>query len=297
MKHLLRPILLLLAVAGPLFADHDAHSVNIESIQVADNIYMLTGQGGNIGLAIDDNYTLLIDDQFAPLSGAIQAEIAKLTGKPIMYLLNTHFHYDHTDGNESFGKSVDVIVAHENVRKKLEKGTIIQPFGKIMEPYPESALPALTYSEKLSIHQSNESIELLHFSNAHTDGDTAVHFKDSNVVHAGDILFSGMYPFIDVSNGGDVHGYIAAQEALLALTDDQTKIIPGHGPLSNKVDMARDLAILKEIVAVVEAELAAGKTPEEISVDAKILKYEPSHGQGWLDTETFISILCSGLSE
>ncbi len=297
MKYLSMFVVSLIVAVSLSAHDHESPEVTIEPTQVADQIYMLTGQGGNIGLAIDEDYTLLIDDQFAPLSEAIHAEIKKLTDKPIKYLLNTHFHYDHTDGNPNFSGSVGVIVAHENVRTRLQNGTIIQPFGKVMEPYQESALPALTYSEKLSIHQSGEEIELLHFANAHTDGDTAVHFKDSNVIHAGDILFSGMYPFIDISNGGDVYGYIAAQEAVLDLADEQTKIIPGHGPLSNKADMTRDLKMLKEVVAVVESELAAGKTPEEIATNAEILKYEPSHGQGWLDTGTFIGILCSGLNE
>ena len=297
MKHLLAATFSVIAAISLLAQGDKESEVKIESIQVADRIYMLTGQGGNIGLAIDDDYTLLIDDQFAPLSKSIQAEITKLTDKPIRYLLNTHFHYDHTDGNENFSSSVDMIVAHENVRKKLKKGTVIQPFGKVMEPYPQSALPALTYSEKLSLYQSGEAIELLHFANAHTDGDTAVLFKDSNVIHAGDILFSGMYPFIDVSNGGDVYGYIVAQEAVLALANDQTKIIPGHGPLSNKADMTRDSEMLKDVVAIVESELAAGETPEEIATNSKILGYEPSYGQGWLDTKTFIEILCSGLKE
>lgn len=295
MKHLLA-IIFFCVTASTLFAhDHEQPEVTIETLQVAERIYMLTGKGGNIGLAIDENYTLLIDDQFAPLSEAIQAAIAKLTDKPVMYLLNTHFHFDHTGGNENFGKSVDVIVAHENVRTKLQEGTVIQPFGIVMDPYPASALPTLTYSGKLSIYQNGEAIELIHFANAHTDGDTAVHFKDSNVIHAGDILFSEMYPYIDIGNGGSVHGYIAAQEAVLALADDQTKIIPGHGPLSNKAGMERDLAMLKAVVAIVESELAEGKTPEEIAAHPTIQGYEPSHGQGWLDTETFIGILCSGL--
>ena len=295
MKRLVATVFFFFAAIALFAHDHEKPEVSIETIRVAERIYMLTGEGGNIGLAIDEDYTLLIDDQFAPLSEAIQAAIAKLTDKPVMYLLNTHFHYDHTDGNENFGKSVGVIVAHENVRTKLQEGTVIQPFGKVMEPYPESALPALTYSGKLSIYQNGEAIELIHFANAHTDGDTAVHFKDSNVIHAGDVLFSEMYPFIDVSNGGSVHGYIAAQEAVLALADDQTRIIPGHGPLSNKAGMERDLAMLKAVVAIVESELAEGKTPEEIASHPTILGYEPSHGQGWLDTETFIGILCSGL--
>ncbi len=297
MKHL-ATLVLILASPVVLFAHKsEQHEVKIEPIQVADRIYMLIGQGGNIGLAIDENYTLLIDDQFAPLSQAIQEVIAKLTDKPITYLLNTHFHFDHTDGNENFSDLVTVIVAHENVRTKLQSGAVIEAFGKTMEPYPESALPALTYSEKLSIYQGNEEIELLHFANAHTDGDTVVHFKDSNVVHAGDILFSKMYPFIDTKNGGDVHGFIAAQEAVLAMVDDQTKIIPGHGPLSNKASMEQDLAMLKKIVAVVEEELANGKTPEQIAMHPNVQEYDASYGQGFFDTKTFIKLLCADLKE
>lgn len=297
MKHL-ATLVLILASPVVLFAHKsEQHEVKIESMQVADQIYMLIGQGGNIGLAINENYTLLIDDQFAPLSQSIQEVIAELTDKPITYLLNTHFHFDHTDGNENFSDSVTVIVAHENVRTKLQSGAVIEAFGKTMEPYPESALPALTYSEKLSIYQGNEEIELLHFANAHTDGDTVVHFKDSNVVHAGDILFSKMYPFIDTRNGGDVHGFIAAQEAVLSLVDDQTKIIPGHGPLSNKASMEQDLAMLKKIVAVVEEELANGKTPEQIAMHPNVQEYDASHGQGFFDTITFIKLLCADLKK
>ena len=296
MKNLIL-LLLLPLVSTFAMADNCTQSdVAIETIQVADNIYMLIGQGGNIGLAVDEDYTLMIDDQFAPLSEAIKEEIAKLTEKPITYLLNTHFHFDHTDGNANFKDSVGVIVAHENVRSKLKKGAVIEAFGKTMEPYAESALPALTYSNKLSIHQSNEAIELLHFANAHTDGDTAVHFKDSNVIHSGDIYFSGMYPFIDTSNGGSVHGFIAAQEALLALADDQTKIIPGHGLLSDKAGLERDLKMLKEIVAVVKSELAAGKTYDQIAMHATIEKYDVSYGQGILDVKTFIGMLGSDVA-
>lgn len=289
--------ILFLAVTTSLFAhDHESPGVAIESIQVADSIYMLTGQGGNIGLAIDENYTLLIDDQFAPLSDSIKEAIGKLTNRPVMYLLNTHFHFDHTEGNENFSDSVGVIIAHENVRTRLQEGAVIEAFGKTMEPYPPSALPALTYSEKLSLYQGDEVIELHHFAHAHTDGDTVVHFKDSNVIHAGDIHFSKMYPFIDIPNGGDVKGYIAAQEALLDLADDQTRIIPGHGPLSDKAGLTQDLAALKKIVAVVEQEIAAGKSPEQIAMHPDVQAYDASYGQGFLNTETFIGILCSGLN-
>jgi glyoxylase-like metal-dependent hydrolase (beta-lactamase superfamily II) len=282
----------------PLLAfghNHDQPGVEIESIQVADRIYMLTGQGGNIGLALDDEYTLMIDDQFANLSDAIKAKIATLSDKPIAYLLNTHFHYDHTGGNENFSDAVGVIVAHENVRTRLAHGTIIKAFGKQTEAYPESALPALTFNDQLTIHQAGEEIQLIHFAGAHTDGDAVVLFKTSNVIHTGDLYFSGFYPFIDTSNGGSVHGYIKAMEGLLELADDETKIIPGHGPLSTKKDLSRDAAVLKKIVQTVEAALAKGMVKEGILNLEVIKAFDASHGKGLLPTENFLEIIIDGL--
>lgn len=273
----------------------DQSDGSIETIKVADQIYMLVGQGGNIGLAINNDYAVMIDNQFAPLSDAIQEEIAKLTDKPVQYLINTHFHFDHTDGNANFSDFVGTIVAHENTRNRLKEGCMIEAFGKKMEPYSEPALPILTYTEKLSIYNSDESVELIHFASAHTDGDTVVHFKSSNVIHAGDLLFSGMYPFIDIGNGGDVHSFIAAQKALLALANYQTVIIPGHGLLSNKVKMERDLTVLESIVATVESGIVKGITLKEVIADSTIQSYAPDYGQGILSTEKFIGILYEGL--
>lgn len=275
--------------------NHDESEVTIESIQVAENIYMITGQGGNIGLAVDDDYTLLIDDQFSNLSEAIKAKVATISDRPIAYLLNTHFHYDHTGGNANFSDSVGVIVAHENVRTKLASGTTIKAFDKQMEPYPEAALPTLTFNDQLAIHQANEAIQLIHFANAHTDGDVVAYFTDSNVIHTGDLYFSGFYPFIDTSNGGSIHGFIKAQEGILELIDNDTQIIPGHGPLSTKADLQRDVVMLKGFVATVEAELAAGKNAAEIELNKTIQGYGVTHGGGFLSTEKFLSIVIGGL--
>lgn len=275
--------------------NHGSTEVEITATQVSENIYMLTGQGGNIGLAVDDRYTLMIDDQFAHLSDSIKAKIATISDKPVAYLLNTHFHFDHTDGNANFGSEVGTIVAHENVRSKLEAGTTIKAFGKKMEPYDSSALPALTFNDQLAIHQAGEAIQLIHFAHAHTDGDAAVFFKDSNVVHTGDLYFSGFYPFIDTSNGGSISGFIKAQEEILSLVDDETKIIPGHGPLSSKADLARDIAMLKSFVSTVGAELAAGKDASEIEMHKTIQAIAVTHGGGFLSTEKFLSIVIDGL--
>jgi len=270
-------------------------AVKVESIKVADHIYMITGQGGNIGLAVDDQYTLLIDDQFANLSDAIKAEIASISDKPIAYLLNTHFHYDHTSGNTEFSDSVGVIVAHENVRERLKNGTTIKAFGKVTEPLAPGDLPALTFNDRLTIHQAHGEVELIHFQQGHTDGDTAVYFKEANVIHTGDLYFSGAYPFIDTSNGGDIHGYIKAQSEILALCDADTKLIPGHGPLADKADLMRDYEILQELVGIVESALRAGGTLETILEDPAVMKYDASHGAGFLSTAKFIEILIDGL--
>ncbi|MGJ8653682.1 MAG: MBL fold metallo-hydrolase [Opitutaceae bacterium] len=291
-------LVLVLSSLQPIAAianHHGESAVKIEATQVAENIYMLTGQGGNIGLAVDERYTLMIDNQFANLSESIKAKIATISDKPIAYLLNTHFHFDHTDGNANFSSDVGVIVAHENVRSKLQSGTTIKAFGKQMVPYEPSALPALTFNDKLALHQASEAIQLIHFANAHTDGDIAVFFKDSNVVHTGDLYFSGFYPFIDTSNGGSIHGFIKAQEAILELVDDETRIIPGHGPLSTQADLQRDLNMLKDFVATVEAELAAGKGASEIEKHKAIQAIAGTHGGGFLSTEKFLSIVIDGL--
>ncbi|MEM8867247.1 MAG: MBL fold metallo-hydrolase [Verrucomicrobiota bacterium] len=269
--------------------------VVVESTQVTENIYMITGQGGNIGLAVDEKYTLMIDDQFATLSDQIKSVIQEISDKQIAYLLNTHYHFDHTDGNANFSDHVGVIVAHDNVRQILKSGTTIEPFGREIGPYADAALPALTFNDKLTIHQAGEEVKLVHFASAHTGGDTVVFFEDSNVIHAGDLHFSGFYPFIDTGGGGSVEGYIAAQEAILAMIDEETKIIPGHGPLSTKADMARDLAMLRNVVALVETALAKGEGLEQLLQNKVIQAYDASHGDGFLNTETFLTILLNAL--
>lgn len=292
----IKSVFLYLSIVAAVSAhNHESSSVEITSTQVAGNIYMLSGQGGNIGLAVDEKYTLMIDDQFANLSDQIKAEIATISDKPVAYLVNTHFHFDHTDGNANFADSVGVIVAHENVRSKLASGTRIKAFNKKMDAYPVASLPALTFNDTLSIHQMDEVIQLVHFANAHTDGDSIVVFKGSNVIHTGDLYFSGFYPFIDTSNGGDIHGFIKAQEGVLALCDSETRLIPGHGPLSTKVDLERDIAMLKSFVSTVEAELEAGKSAAEIESNKVIQGFAASHGGGFLSTEKFLSIVIEGL--
>jgi len=211
--------------------------VKITTIPVAKNIYMLSGKGGNIGLYTGEDGTFVIDDQFAPLTEKIMAAIKAAGGDTPRFLLNTHFHGDHTGGNENIGNKGVTIVAHDNVRKRLVTGYSIEAFNMNVEPAKKVALPTLTFSKDMHFHINNDSVRAIHVANAHTDGDSFVHFEKANVVHAGDLFFNGFYPFIDAAHGGSLKGTIAGVDAILAITDSKSKIIPGHGALADKAQL------------------------------------------------------------
>jgi glyoxylase-like metal-dependent hydrolase (beta-lactamase superfamily II) len=213
--------------------------VTIQVIPVTDHIYMLKGQGGNIGLFTGADGSFIIDDQFAPLTDKILAAIKSIGGDTPKILLNTHFHGDHTGGNENIGKLGTTIISHHNVRERLQKGSQIKEFGMKAPPAKKVALPTITFSKNMHLHINNETIIATYVPNAHTDGDSFVRFEKANVIHAGDIFFNGFYPFIDGTHGGSLKGMIAAADVILALSDDKTRIIPGHGPLSNRAELQR----------------------------------------------------------
>lgn len=211
--------------------------VKITALPVTDNIFMLTGQGGNIGLFLGKDGTFIVDDQFAPLTEKIIAAIKSVGGDTPRFLLNTHFHGDHTGGNENLGKAGTLIFSHDNVRERLVNGSVIKEFGMKAPPANNVALPVVTFSDNMHFHINNESVQAIHVSNAHTDGDSIIHFKKANVVHTGDIFFNGFYPFIDGAHGGSLKGTIAAVDVILGITDASSKIIPGHGPLGDKAQL------------------------------------------------------------
>ncbi len=231
-----------------LFSSYPAFALDVpevKSVKVADGIHMLSGKGGNVGVFIGKDGTFVIDDQFAPMTSKLMAKIKSLGGDEPKFLVNTHFHGDHTGGNENFGKQGAMIVAHHNVRERLKQGYKIAAFNNTTPPAPDEALPVITYSSKMHFHINSEDIHLIHVANAHTDGDTIIHFKNANVIHAGDLFFNGFYPFIDGGNGGSVKGVIKAAEAMLAITNAETKIIPGHGPIAERKDLEKYHQMLK----------------------------------------------------
>ncbi len=244
MSRTLAVAVLSVIAATSAWAQRDFSKVEIKTTELVDRIYMLEGAGGNMGLSVGDDGAFLIDDQFAPLSEKIIAAIAAVTDKPVEFVLNTHYHGDHTGGNEEFGKAGAHIVAHDNVRKRLMSGDA---------PAAPDALPVITFSDTTTFYWNGHEIHVFHPKHAHTDGDAIVIFRDINVVHMGDVMFSGLYPYIDVDGGGDLNGYIAALEAVAVQIDDQTKIIPGHGPLSSKADLEASIAMLKDVRRRIQA--------------------------------------------
>jgi len=218
--------------------------VQISTIKVAENIYMLQGQGGNIGVCVGEDGVFIVDDQFAPLTAKIKAAIAKLSNKSIRFVINTHWHFDHVGGNENMGEAGAVIVAHENVRKRMSTDQFIEFFNKKLPPSPKVALPVITFTQDIAFHLNNEETRIFHATNAHTDGDAIVFFKKSNVIHTGDIYFAGIYPFIDTSSHGSIDGMIKAAKHILSIINDDTKVIPGHGPLSKKAELAEYVEML-----------------------------------------------------
>lgn len=257
-----------MVVAAPTVAQ-DMSKVEIKTEQVAPGVAVLFGAGGNIGVSYGEEGTILIDDQFAPLTAKIQAAVAALGAQPVKFLVNTHWHYDHTGGNENLGKAGAVIMAHDNVRVRMAAGQGNQP------PAAKVALPVVTYADGLKLHVNGEEIRVIHMPAGHTDGDSIVHWTKSNVIHMGDLFFLRMsFPFVDASSGGNVRGVIAAADRTLAIADDQTKIIPGHGPVATKADLQQYRNMIAEIVAKVEAGIKAGKTIEQIKAE------RPADGYG-----------------
>lgn len=255
--------LILAATAVPAAAQQDFSGVEIRTEQVAPGIAVLFGAGGNIAVSYGGDGTVVIDDQFAPLTTRIQAAIAALGATPARFLINTHWHGDHSGGNANFGNAGAIIMAQDNVRERMAAdGTV---GGNVTPPAPAVALPVITWHNGITVHLNGQRIRTHHMPHAHTDGDSVVWFQDANVFHMGDLYFNQVsLPFIDLSSGGDVRGVLAAVEHVLTLANDESVIIPGHGPLARRNDLIAYRDMLREVIGVVERERGAGKTLEQI---------------------------------
>ncbi|WP_026837238.1 MBL fold metallo-hydrolase [Gillisia sp. JM1] len=250
-------------LSSSVFAFQDMDDVKIEVVPVNENIYMLLGRGGNIGVSVGKDGVFMIDDQFAALTPKIIEAVKTISDKPVKFLVNTHYHGDHAGGNANFEKEGALIVAHENVRKRLkedEKNT------------DQSGLPIITFDNKMQLHLNGDDIMVVHVHNAHTDGDALIYFPKSNVLHTGDTFFNGMFPYIDLKSGGSVSGDIEAAKTGLMLINAETKIIPGHGSLATYSDYKNYVNMLEGIKANVLAAIEAGKSREAILADESLTK-------------------------
>lgn len=276
-------------------AQQDFSGVQVKATRLTDTVYMLEGAGGNIGLSAGEDSVFVIDDQFAPLTGRITAAIAKITPKPVQFVLNTHWHFDHTGGNENFGKAGAVIVAHENVRRRMNSDQAIE-FLKMDQPRsPKAALPVITFPTSMSFHLNGEEIRIVHVARAHTDGDSIVFFTGSDVVHMGDIFFNGLYPFIDTSSGGAVAGVIAACDMVLGMVTDKTRIIPGHGPLATRAELRAYREMLSTISGRIRAAIAEGRSDADIAKAGFTRDFDDKWGKGFMKPDRFVVMLTAGL--
>lgn len=270
--------------------------VTIKTHKLTKQVYMLTGQGGNIGLFISDDAVFMVDDQFAPLTPKILAAIKTVTDKPVNYVLNTHWHGDHTGGNENMKKEGAVIVSHENVRKRMSVDQFVR--GTKRAASKKEALPIVTFTKDLSFHTGNEDILFFHVHNAHTDGDAIVYFPKNNVIHMGDTYFQGKFPFIDLESGGSIDGYITAIERVLLLANDTTKIIPGHRNISNKKELKAYHYMLNLIRSRIQAEILKQKTLNEVTTNKAItMEYENTHGDWFINAEEFRATVYKSLKK
>ena len=289
-------VLFSLSLATTATADDKFSDVEIRVIPVSKGIFMLTGQGGNIGVSAGNDGVFLIDDQFAPLTEKITAAIATLSDQPVRFLLNTHWHPDHTGGNINMGKAGTVIVAHDNVRKRLAVDNFIEMFGMEAPAMNSAGLPVITFDSAMTFHFNDNEIHISHIGNAHTDGDSIVHFRDANVIHTGDIYFAGMYPFIDTQSGGSTEGTIKALEKILALSDNQTIIMPGHGPVSDKKSLAAYTGMLKKISSHIRKLIDEQATLEEVLATAPTKDFDAQYGNGFIKNTAFVEMLYTDMT-
>ena len=283
-------------VGSASVAEGQQDTVRIQTVPVASGVYMLVGQGGNIGVSVGEDGVFLVDDQFAPLTGRIIAAVKAISGQPIRFLLNTHWHGDHTGGNENFGKAGVIIVAHDNVRQRMSVEQFIARFNSRTPPAPKPALPVVTFNDAATFHLNGEDIHAVHVKNAHTDGDVLVHWQKANVIHMGDTFFNGSYPFIDLSTGGSINGVIDATAAGLAFVDEQTRIIPGHGPISAKADLVAYRDMLVAVRDNVKKLIAERKPLAEVLAAKPSATFDAKWGNGFMKADDFVTTVFESLT-
>lgn len=286
-KPLVGSLALGLVFGAAVAQDTDPSKVEIKSTKLADHLYMLEGSGGNIGLLVGPDGAVIVDDQFGPIVPKIQAAIAKITDKPVRYLLNTHFHFDHTQGNEAFGQAGAIIIAHDNTRVRLQKKQDNDIFNIHLPASPPVALPVITFAQNVSLHLNGEDVEATYLPNAHTDTDIALYFKKANVMHVGDVFMGSFYPFIDTESGGSIDGVIAALDTIANKTKPDTRFLRGHAPVGTQADLKEFRNMLVTVRKRILDGIKAGKTQEQVVASQPTKDFDAKFS-GMIKPELFV---------
>ena len=296
MRSLAVALAALLTLSGTIQSQQNFDTVQVRSQKVAEGVYMLQGAGGNIGLSIGGDAVFVVDDQYAPLTPKILAAIAQLTDKPVRFVVNTHWHWDHTGGNEAMGKAGALIVAHDNVRRRMSTEQVNEFLQRTTPASPAGALPVITFSDTVTFHINGDDVVAFHVANAHTDGDAFILWRKANVVHAGDVFFNGRFPFIDLSSGGSIDGMIAAVDILLTLGDENAKIMPGHGELSDRAAVREYGKMLKTVRDRVRQQKAAGRSLAQTLATHPTAEFDARWGTGFIKPDQFVTMVYQSVS-
>ncbi len=282
---------------GSVAAAQERLPTEFRTIPVAAHVFMLAGAGGNLCLATGDDGALLVDSDYEQLGPKLSAAIKEKTDKPLRFVINTHWHFDHVQGNQALADAGAVIVAHENVRKRMSSEQVLGGLDPRVPPSPAAAWPKVTYTDALTLHWNNDEVRIKHLNPAHTDGDSVVFFTKANVLHAGDVYFNGMYPFIDVNAGGSLDGMIAAVDRVLELVNADTKIIPGHGPVSTPEELRAYRQMLATVRERVQALVQQGKTREEVIAAKPTHDLDEKWARGGMTADVFTGVVYDGMKK
>ena len=291
----MRSAVLVIGLLAGGAAGAGAQDVEVTTVPVAGSVYMLTGRGGNIGVSVGEDATFVVDDQYAPMVPKLIAAIGALTSRPVRFVFNTHYHGDHTGGNEEMGRAGALLVAHANTRQRMSSEQFVEFFNRQIPASAAGALPVVTFTDTVAFHINGDDIIAFHVDQAHTDGDAIVIWRKANVVHMGDVYIAGGYPFADISSGGNIGGIVAAADRVLDTANADTRIIPGHGPLSNTAELRawRDMIVtVRERVSELKT---AGRTREEAIAARPSAEFDDQYGRSFIKPDDFVGFVYRSL--
>jgi len=289
-----------LLLAAVFFASINSTSaqekaVEFTTFQLSDTVYMLKGRGGNVGISTGEDGLYIIDDQVKPVTSQLLQAIRKISNKPIRFVINTHYHADHTGGNETIGAAGAVIIAHDNIRKRMTTEQVSIFMNNTTPPYPKGALPVVTFNDRMSLHLNGETATAYYVAEGHTDGDAIIHFPASNVIHMGDMYFNGLYPYVDLDAGGSMQGLVAAADLALSMADESTRIIPGHGPLGVTEDLKGYRDFLIKAGANVQELIDKNMDLQQIIAAEPTREWDETLGKTWITPAQFVTFIYNSL--